>query len=146
VRADPGRFRRLPMSEDSRAVAGVLDADGITIRLASRITLPPGMVSVVVSPLKSSAPAPKSKQPAGLLTSEGKPTAHYAAYLRYQEKYAKAKRDFEEAYARVMVNPALLHQWPFTGVGFQAAVDSAWQEWVTLGFKNEIEKKLAGDK
>jgi hypothetical protein len=131
------------MSKNAKAVSGVLGADGITIRLNTRIGLPPGRVSVIVSPEGSPGPSPKPKRPPGLLTPAGEPTARYAAYLKYQERYARAKRELDEAYSAALADPARLHQWPLAGVGLQAAVDSAWQEWVTLGFKNEVEKKLA---
>jgi hypothetical protein len=130
------------MSPPSIQVSGVLNADGVSIRLDTKIALPAGRVSVTVS--AEARPTPERGLPDGFLSPGGEPTGRYAAYLKYQEKYAEAKQTLASAYSAALSDPAQIQQWPITSVSLSSAVDSAWDEWVTLGFKNEIERQLAG--
>jgi hypothetical protein len=134
------------MSKQPKGVPGVLEADGVTIRLDARLGLPPGRVSVAVSPEDPSTPPPRPRRPTGLVTDDGQPTARYAAYLKYREKYAKAKEEYDAAYAAALADPTQLQLWPLRGAGYQAAVDAASREWTSLGFKDEIDRQLAGGK
>jgi hypothetical protein len=130
------------MNNFGSPVSGVLAADGVTIRLDSAIALPAGKVSIRIAAGDPSS-AGQAALPADLVAPDGQPTARYAAYLRYQTEYFKAKQDYTTAQTADLADPARGANWPIEGVSLQNLVDSAFQKWVVLGHKNEIERELA---
>ena len=77
-----------------------------------------------------------------LLSSDGKPTAQYQAYMKYEEEWKKKVNAFNTAYAKASTNPVKFQDWPIEGKIYHYEVDEAWNEWLALGFKNEIEKAI----
>lgn len=73
----------------------------------------------------------------------GHPSPHYQAYVRFQQEYAHHRAALDAAQASAAADPLKLQQWPLTGTPYQEAVDAAWDRWVGLGHKTEIERALA---
>ena len=78
-----------------------------------------------------------------LQDERGYPSSHYQAYMRYQQEYDHLRDVFNAAQVSAAADPLKLQQWPMTGVPYQQAVDAAWDHWVGLGYKAEIERALA---
>jgi len=82
------------------------------------------------------------KAKAALIDESGKPTSHFQAYIKYQENWKNKRKAYDSAYANASNNPLQLQQWPIEGVLYQQETDEAWDRWVALGFKNEIENAI----
>lgn len=67
-------------------------------------------------------------------------TKEYKAYQEYMKKYQKAVRDYANQYMIAMSNKQTAHLWGVTGKTYIADVDSAWEEWQSLGYKQFIEE------
>jgi hypothetical protein len=80
---------------------------------------------------------------AKLMDKDGNPTPHYQAYMQYQEKYKDKVKAFHRAYANAFADPMKLQSWPIDGTSYQDDVDEATDQWVSFGFKNEIENAIA---
>ncbi|PPK96143.1 hypothetical protein CLV92_105245 [Kineococcus xinjiangensis] len=79
---------------------------------------------------------------AGLIGPDGTATPRYAQYLAHQRQHQAALAAREEAYARALRDPRALQQWPMTGRAYQDAVDDAFDRWLSLGHKREVEAAL----
>jgi hypothetical protein len=69
----------------------------------------------------------------------GNPTPHYNQYLNYQQQYFNAVQNLDGQYANAISDPNGMAMWPITGKIPQERVNTAMEDWVGLGFKNEIE-------
>jgi len=67
-------------------------------------------------------------------------TKEYKAYKEYQEKYQNALRNYATEYMVAMSNRQTAHLWGVIGKGPLQKVDSAWDEWGSLGSKELIEQ------
>jgi hypothetical protein len=74
-----------------------------------------------------------------LMDKSGKPTDHYTAYLQYSNEWQTKMNSYNEAYSKALADPMKLQRWPIEGKQYRAEIDSAWNKWIALGFKNEIE-------
>ncbi|MBV9248375.1 MAG: hypothetical protein JO227_03890 [Acetobacteraceae bacterium] len=79
---------------------------------------------------------------AKLQDKDGNPTAHYQAYMDKEDEYKSKVKARNKAYADAFTDPMKLQAWPVNGVPYQDDVDEAWKRWISLGFKEEIEKAL----
>lgn len=79
---------------------------------------------------------------AKLMDKDGNPTPHYEAYMRYEDEWKSKVRARNKAYAAAFTDPMKLQQWPSDGVLYQEDVDEAWNRWMGLGHKVEIEKAI----
>jgi hypothetical protein len=77
-----------------------------------------------------------------LMDADGNPTPHYQAYMKYEDEWKSKVRARNKAYAAAFTDPMKLQQWPSDGVLYQEDVDEAWNRWMGLGFKVEIEKAI----
>jgi len=80
---------------------------------------------------------------AKLIDKDGNVTPHYQAYMRYEDVYKSKVEARNKAYSAASTDPMKLQQWPMDGVSYQNDVDAAWDRWIGLGFKLEIEKAIA---
>ena len=65
-------------------------------------------------------------------------------FKRYEKNamaYAKAKKDFAEAQAEALADPAKADTWPQTAAFYQRQVDEAWDTWKSEG-ADKVEKAL----
>jgi hypothetical protein len=69
-------------------------------------------------------------------------TKEYKAYKEYQEKYADALRNYANEYLAAMSTRITAQLWGTTGKGALQKVDRAWDEWVSLGYKEFIEQAI----
>lgn len=83
------------------------------------------------------------KAKATLINNEGRPTPHYENYLKYEDEWNTKKKAYETAYAAASTDAMILQRWPIEGLSYRSEVDSAWNKWIALGFKNEIETAIA---
>jgi hypothetical protein len=79
---------------------------------------------------------------AKLIDHDGNVTPHYRAYLQYEDAYHRKVEARRKAYAAACNDPMQLQQWPQDSVLLQDEVDAAWDRWIGLGFKLEIETAL----
>jgi len=77
---------------------------------------------------------------AKLMDKDGNVTPHYNAYMQYQDTYRSKERALNRAYGNAYTDPMKLQQWPREGLVYQEELDEAWDRWMGLGFKMEIEK------
>lgn len=122
-------------------VTGVLDADGITIRLTTKSLIAAGDVLVAVLPEFSSDNPPQIPSDSNAPNAVQNP--NYVAYKRYRAAYEEAQRAYADAYKKALSDPGKLNQWPIEGVSLQNQVDAAMSDWIELGHKNEIEQAIA---
>ncbi|HEV8508776.1 MAG TPA: hypothetical protein VGQ53_25450 [Chitinophagaceae bacterium] len=80
---------------------------------------------------------------ATLIDKNGNPTPNYQAYMKYEEEWKGKKEAYNTAYAKAMANASQLQRWPNEGVLYQHEVEGAWDRWLTLGFKMEIENAIS---
>lgn len=80
---------------------------------------------------------------AKLMDKDGNVTPHYQAYMQYEDTYRSKVKARNKAYAAAFTDPMKLQQWPQDGVTYQDEVDEAWDRWMGLGFKIEIEKAIS---
>ena len=86
---------------------------------------------------------PRSRAETLLRDADGRPTAEYQAYLDRQAAFLRARRRYEEALAEAQRQPDLLRLWPIHGVAHEKEVRAAYDRWVALGHKAEVEAALA---
>jgi len=79
---------------------------------------------------------------AKLMDKDGNVTPHYQAYMQYEDEYKSKVKSRNKAYSAAFTDPMKLQQWPQDGVPYQDDVDEAWNRWMALGFKIEIEKAI----
>ena len=79
---------------------------------------------------------------AKLMDKDGNVTPHYQAYMQYEDEYKSKLKARNKAYSAAFTDPIKLQQWPQDGVPYQDDVDEAWNRWMGLGFKVEIEKAI----
>lgn len=79
---------------------------------------------------------------AKLMDKDGNVTPHYQAYMQYEDAYKSKVKARNKAYSAAFTDPMKLQQWPQDGVPYQDDVDEAWDRWMGLGFKEEIEKAI----
>lgn len=79
---------------------------------------------------------------AKLMDKDGNVTPHYQAYMQYEDEWKSKVKARDKAYAAAFTDPMKLQQWPTDGVLYQDDVDEAWNRWMGLGFKIEIEKAI----
>jgi hypothetical protein len=77
-----------------------------------------------------------------LQDKDGNVTPHYQAYMDRQDEYQSKIKARNRAYSAAFTDPMKLQQWPQDGVPYQDDVDQAWDRWISLGHKIEIEKAL----
>jgi hypothetical protein len=77
-----------------------------------------------------------------LMDKDGNATAHYQAYMQYEDEYKSKVKSRNKAYADAFTDPMKLQSWPINGVVYQDDVDEAWNRWMGLGHKEEIEKAI----
>jgi len=75
-----------------------------------------------------------------LVAADGQPTDMYAAYMKFQQEYADKKKNYESAFHHSTQSGQL--NWPVVGKGYIDEINKAWDKWVALGHKNEIEQAL----
>jgi hypothetical protein len=80
---------------------------------------------------------------AKLMDKDGNVTPHYQAYMDREDDYKSKVKARNKAYAAAFTDPMKLQQWPQDGVPYQDDVEEAWDRWMSLGFKMEIEKAIA---
>ena len=80
---------------------------------------------------------------AKLMDKDGNVTPHYQAYMQYEDAYKSKVKSRDKAYAAAFTDPMKLQQWPQDGVPYQDDVDEAWDRWMGLGFKVEIEQAIS---
>ena len=78
-----------------------------------------------------------------LMNSDGTPTSKFQAYLEYEEAWKRAKKTYEEAYARAATNPIKLHMWAVEGKTYIDDINTALTRWIATGYKNEIENAIS---
>ena len=78
-----------------------------------------------------------------LKDDSGDPTQAYIAYQKYETAYNSKKNVYNQAYQNALSDPVKLQGWPVEGVTLQLEVNQAMNNWIALGFKNEIEKAIA---
>jgi hypothetical protein len=79
---------------------------------------------------------------AKLMDKDGNVTPHYQAYMQYEDEHKSKVKARNKAYADAFTDPMKLQAWPINGVPYQDDVDEAWNRWVALGFKEDIEKAI----
>lgn len=67
-------------------------------------------------------------------------TKEYKAYQEYSKKYQKAVRDYTTQFMVAMSNKQTAQLWGVTGKTYIADVDNAWDEWMSVGYKQFIEE------
>ncbi len=77
-----------------------------------------------------------------LRDTNGHATEKYTAYLEHQAAYQHARNAYDEALALAQENPVELQLWPVTGMRHQRNVEAAYDRWIALGSKTEIERAL----
>jgi hypothetical protein len=80
---------------------------------------------------------------AKLIDKDGNVTSHYQAYMQYEHVYKSKVRARNRAYSAALNDPMKLQQWPQDGVPYQDDVEEAWDRWMSLGFKMEIENVMS---
>jgi len=80
---------------------------------------------------------------AQLMDKDGNVTTHYQAYMQYEDAYKSKVKARNKAYSAAFTDLMKLQAWPQDGVPFQDDVDEAWDRWMGLGFKIEIEKAIS---
>jgi len=80
---------------------------------------------------------------AKLQDKDGNATPHYEAYLRYRDEYQSKVKARNKAYADALTDPLRLQAWPTNGVPYQDDVEEAWDRWMSLGNKEEIDRAIA---
>jgi hypothetical protein len=80
---------------------------------------------------------------AKLMDKDGNVTPHYQAYMQYEDDWKSKVKAKNKAYSNAFTDPMKLQQWPQDGVPYQDDIDEAWDRWMGLGFKVEIEKAMA---
>jgi hypothetical protein len=80
---------------------------------------------------------------AKLQSADGSPTAHYTAYMQYEDEYHSKVKAMNRAYAGSFSDPNKLNQWPIDGTVYQDDKDEAFARWTGLGFKQEIDSAVA---
>ena len=78
-----------------------------------------------------------------LIASDGTPTPHFQAYMKYEQAHKDRLGARDKAYSAALLDATKLQQWPMDGVAYQEDVDTAWNRWMALGFKIEIERAIA---
>ena len=78
-----------------------------------------------------------------LITNDGTLTPQFQAYTKYEQAYKDKLEARDKAYSAALSDAMKLQQWPMDGVAYQEDVDTAWNRWMGLGFKIEIEKAIA---
>jgi hypothetical protein len=78
-----------------------------------------------------------------LMDKDGNPTAHYQAYMQYEDAYKSKVQSWHRAYANAVSDPMKLQSWPIDGASYQKDTDEALDRWNAFGFKQEIEKTIA---
>ncbi len=79
---------------------------------------------------------------AKLQDKDGNVTPHYLAYMNFQDAWTAKVKARNLAYSNAFTDPLKLQQWPQDGVPYQDDVDTAWDRWTALGFKEEIEQAI----
>jgi hypothetical protein len=69
-------------------------------------------------------------------------TKEYKAYKEFETKYGNALLEYAAAYQVAMSNRQTAQTWGITGKIPLRKVDSAWNEWVSLGSKEFIEQAI----
>ena len=69
-------------------------------------------------------------------------TGTYTRYKDCRKKYFKAIQGYTAQYQAAAMNPVALQTWPVIGPTFKADVDSAWDDWINLGKKDQVENAL----
>jgi hypothetical protein len=77
-----------------------------------------------------------------LIDKEGNPTPHYQAYLKYEEEWKNKRKAHGAAYENALTNPLKLHMWAVEGKQYIDDINSAMDQWITLGYKVEIENAI----
>lgn len=78
-----------------------------------------------------------------LADKDDNPTPHYQAYMDKEDEYKDKVKAYNRAYGAAFTDPVKLQNWPRDGVLYQQDVDEAWDRWVALGHKEEIDKAIA---
>jgi len=79
---------------------------------------------------------------AQLQDKDDNPTPHYESYMKYEGEYRSKVKARNKAYADAFTDPVKLQAWPTVGVEYQDEVEEAWDRWMGLGHKEEIEKAI----
>jgi len=95
------------------------------------------------SELSDEMKAAYEKVKAVLVDKDNKATPQYTAYMKYQEKYNDKVKAWQRAYANAFTDPMRLQNWPNEGKLYHEDANEAMQQWIGLGFKEDIDKALA---
>lgn len=74
---------------------------------------------------------------------DGAITPKFERYKQLRDAWIAKKRTLNQAYSAAFSDPIKLQNFPLVGASYQQDVDSAYNEWVALGSKAEIEKAQA---
>jgi hypothetical protein len=77
-----------------------------------------------------------------LVDKDGNIKPHFRAYIQYEDAYLRKVDARNKAYASAHTDPMQLQQWPQDGAVYQGDIDAAWDRWMALGFKVQIERTL----
>ncbi|WP_207496988.1 hypothetical protein [Aridibaculum aurantiacum] len=77
-----------------------------------------------------------------LVDYNGNPTPCYQAYMKYRQEYDKKVAEQANAYNQARLSPMKFQMWPIVGKSYSDDVNEALNRWITLGFKNEVEKAI----
>lgn len=80
---------------------------------------------------------------AKMIDKDGNSTAHYEAYMRYEDEYKSKVKAWHKAYAAAFTDPMKLQSWPIDGTTYHDDADEALDRWISFGFKEEIENAIA---
>ncbi len=76
------------------------------------------------------------------MEKDGNLTPHFQAYLQHEHIYNSKVEARNRAYSAALNNPLQRQLWPIEGAPYQHEVDAAWESWIGLGFKLEIDQAL----
>jgi hypothetical protein len=83
-----------------------------------------------------------SEAKALLISEDGKPTAKYEAYLKYAQLVSEKEQEMNKAREKTQKDFKLFHDWPMTSKVYYDALQQAKDQWLALGYKNEIEQAI----
>lgn len=78
-----------------------------------------------------------------LQNKDGNESSKYQAYLKHKNEYDFKVKIRNDTYQNAQTDPVKLQMYPIDGVAYQNEVDTAWDKWIALGFKYEIENAIA---
>ncbi|MVM29460.1 hypothetical protein GO755_05410 [Spirosoma sp. HMF4905] len=78
-----------------------------------------------------------------LVLEDGRPTPQYQAYLKFAKLATEKEREMNEARQGASQDFTKMRNWPITGKIFGDELQQARNQWIALGYKNEIEQAIS---